>query len=636
MRVRTMVIGILAVIAMTFVIPRCDFFGIGTHVAHTYLPIAPIFIFFMLTLVLNSILRAFKCELAPTELLLIYIMMTMACGLGPGCIHYIMPTITAPYYYATPANRFAEVLHQYIPGWIVPKDPTVIKYYYEGLPAGTPLPWGAWAVPVFMWSLLMIAVISVGFSLATILRKQWVENEKLVFPLVQIPLEMVKQEEGAPTSLPPLFRNKLMWLAFLIPAILYTFRGLHFYFPIVPDTGGLMTKFIPFTEKPWNSLQNIFLQILFTTIGLTYFVPSSVSFSIWFFFLVFQLETLIGAILGFPMPYFPGEAFNRAFHGYQVAGGIIALAFLSFWAMRHTITGMFKKACSREKSSEATSFRLTFAGIICGFIIICFWGVAAGVKLWTVVLYFLIFFSIITVVSRLVAEAGLFYVGYKIFPFEVMMPFTGTKSVGGPGLITSVMWNQGIQREFRVDTMPFFLNNMKMADVAKIDKRSALTGVWVAVFVGLIAVWVNYLALFYKYGAVNIGSWTTGFAQNAARSATSYIVSPLAPNLKDVMTMAIGAGVTAFLFFMTRVFLWWPFHPIGFVMAGSYSIYHMWWPVFIGWLAKVLILKLGGIKVFQKLVPFFMGLILGECVIIGTWVCIDLALGTRGNFLIWL
>jgi hypothetical protein len=100
--------------------------------------------------------------------------------------------------------------------------------------------------------------------------------------------------------------------------------------------------------------------------------------------------------------------------------------------------------------------------------------------------------------------------------------------------------------------------------------------------------------------------------------------------------MIIGSAITVFLFVMRRLFLWWPLHPIGYVMAGSYSIYHLWWPTFIGWLAKFSVLKFGGLRTYQKLKPFFIGLVLGECVVVGGWVVIDLILGTKGNFLFWL
>ena len=643
MRPQVWIIGILSVIALGIVVPMCDFLGIGTHMAHSFMPIAPVFLLFFYILVLNVILKAFKVALKPVELLFIFGMMTIACGFGPGCVQYLIPAIAAPFYFASPTNKFAETLHQYIPDWMVPKNPETIRKLYEGLAPGEKIPWKEWLGPVTWWTLLILAVSFVGFCIVLLIRKQWLENEKLTFPLVNVPIEMVKEEGPNGQLIPALFKNPVMWIAFAIPAVLYSFRGLHFYFPAVPDTNGmLMMHWFQFTEKPWNQLSNFFMQNVFATIGLTYFVPSAVSFSIWFFYLLFQFQIIIGAIMGLQMVPYPGETFTRAFQAYQVSGGIIVLAVLLFWSMRHTLADIFRKiakgGATPEEKEEAGTYKFAFWGLIIGFAFICAWGVSAGMKLWTVLLYFLIFFAIVTVVSRLMAEAGLFYIGYKVFPFEFMLPFTGTQSVGGSGIMTSVIWNQGIQREYRVDTMGFFLNNMKMGETAKMNRKLLVSSMWVAILIGLPVAFFSVLSLMYKNGGVNVGGWwTTSVARDiVGRNAVRYITTPIKANVQDIITMVIGGGVTAFLFIMSRNFLWWPFHPIGYVMAGSYSICHLWWPTFLGWAAKTFVLRLGGLKIYQKLAPFFIGLVLGECVTIGGWVVVDLILGTRGNFLAWL
>lgn len=637
MRLRALLIGITAVIALSLVIPICDFLHIGTHIAHTFMPIGPVFLFFFFTLAFNTLLGLFRVKLAGRELLLIYAMMTIACGFGPGCMQYLIPAIAAPFYYAAPENNY-EILQRLIPDWMAPRNADTVKHLYEGSPVWASIPWKDWIIPMLWWSLLILAVALVGFCLAIILRKQWFDNERLVFPLVYVPVEMVKNEAGDKTSVPPFFRNRLMWLAFSIPMIIYTFRGLHFYFPAVPDSGRMLMVWLNFSGKPWNSLNMIFLQTVFTTIGLTYFVPTAVSFSVWFFFLFFQFQVLIGAILGFRMPFSPGEAFNRAFIDYQVSGGIIAFAVLSLWSMKSPLKDIFRKIWKPTDKEEVAIYRFAFVGLIGGFLFICLWGMAVGVKLWSMVLYFLIFFSIVTVVSRLVAEAGLFYVGYKIFPFEIMLPFTGTSPIGNAGLMAFVLFNQGIQREFRVDTMSFFLNNMKMGETENMGRRWLFLSMWLAILIGLPVAGFSVLRLMYTYGGVNVGGWwTVSVARDiACKNAARYITSPISPDPKNILTMVIGAGVTVFLFAMRRLFLWWPFHPIGYVMAGSYSIYHLWWPTFLGWLAKVFVLKYGGLKVYQKFRPFFIGLVLGECMVVGGWVVIDLILGTRGNFLFWL
>ena len=56
--------------------------------------------------------------------------------------------------------------------------------------------------------------------------------------------------------------------------------------------------------------------------------------------------------------------------------------------------------------------------------------------------------------------------------------------------------------------------------------------------------------------------------------------------------------------------VWWPLHPIGFPI--SLVIHKMFFTVLLAWLIKTTILRYGGPKLFGRLRPFFLGLIMGE------------------------
>lgn len=645
MRLRAILIGLVAVIILGIITPRCDFLRLGANLGSTYMPVGTVFLFFFFAFVLNALLKVFKVGLKPQELLLIYAMMSVASGLpSNGFVNYLIPSITGPFYFATPENRFAETLQKLIPDWMAPKNPDAIKYLYEGLPKGASIPWNVWIVPLFWWTLLMLAVALVMFSLAVIMRKQWVENEKLVFPLVYMPIEMVEENSTGQQSLAtPFFRNKLMWVFFAVPVIIYTIKGLHFYFPMVPDIPLFFNVRQFFVEKPWNAITRFHLRTIFSVIGLTYLVPVVTSFSIWFFYLFFEFQTLIGAILGFQMPIFPGGV-NKAFHCYQTAGGFITLTILLFWAMRHHLRDglkkIFKGGVTAEDKEESVSYRLAVLGIIGGLLFICFWATAAGVKLWTILLWLVIFFSMVIVTTRFVAESGLYYFMYHIFPFELMLPFTGSAPIGGPGIMTLLIFNQSIHREMRNALMPFFLNSFKMADTAKFKRSSVGLCMWLAIIVVIPVGYFSVLSMMYKYGALNTGGggwWFTIIPRDVVSArAVRYITSPVLPNLKDALTMGGGGLVTIFLFWMRRIFLWWPFHPAGYIMAGINGTGEIWWSVFIGWIIKLCTLKFGGIKIYRRFMPAFLGLVLGEFVTLGGWVIIDLITGARGNTLLFL
>ena len=80
---------------------------------------------------------------------------------------------------------------------------------------------------------------------------------------------------------------------------------------------------------------------------------------------------------------------------------------------------------------------------------------------------------------------------------------------------------------------------------------------------------------------------------------------------------------------MRMRFLWWPFHPIGYAISGSWSMNLVWMPMLIAWIAKGSILKWGGLRLYRTLLPFFLGLILGDIMMGCLWSLIGIVLGVE-------
>ena len=88
-----------------------------------------------------------------------------------------------------------------------------VSWFFESLPAGVDLPWDIWIVPLFWWGTLVVATLTLCIALISIFRKQWVEKERLNFPLVDVPLLMMEGSEDG-RKLPAFMRNKLFWIGF--------------------------------------------------------------------------------------------------------------------------------------------------------------------------------------------------------------------------------------------------------------------------------------------------------------------------------------------------------------------------------------------------------------------------------------
>jgi hypothetical protein len=71
-------------------------------------------------------------------------------------------------------------------------------------------------------------------------------------------------------------------------------------------------------------------------------------------------------------------------------------------------------------------------------------------------------------------------------------------------------------------------------------------------------------------------------------------------------------------------FYWWPIHPIGYLTAYSSSMRILWFSFFIGWLCNAVCMRYGGVILFKKLRFFFIGLIIGDLLMGGTWAIVGL------------
>jgi hypothetical protein len=111
----------------------------------------------------------------------------------------------------------------------------------------------------------------------------------------------------------------------------------------------------------------------------------------------------------------------------------------------------------------------------------------------------------------------------------------------------------------------------------------------------------------------------------------SMLRNPRQADLVGMQFVGIGSLFALFLAIMRMRFVWWPFHPIGYAVAFTERTIHwIWAPMLVGWGAKVLALKHGGVRTYRKFLPFFLGLILGDFFMGGFWGVIGLSSNAPG------
>ncbi len=286
---RAFVLGCCLTLLVSAGSPYGHFHMHGSFMAFGFHTIGAMVLLFVLAGVVNPLLKLIRqgAHLSRGELLLVYIMMVMASPIATLFTWQFLTQITAPFYFATPQNNWQEVIQPHMPGWLVP-DPKAIAPFYEGLGSNQPVPWEAWLPAFAAWLPFIGAMFLVMITAMVILRKQWVENERLIYPLVQVPLAMT-EEDSRQTRLGPFFRNPVMWAGFLVPAVYGTLHGLHMYFP-----GGLpiaqdVDLVPPFYMDLFRESILLRFKLRLNIIGFFYFLKTEVALSLWLFNFIAQM-----------------------------------------------------------------------------------------------------------------------------------------------------------------------------------------------------------------------------------------------------------------------------------------------------------------------------------------------------------
>jgi len=118
--VRSVTVGLLLSVGCGLIVPYMDHYMRGTFIGGQHLPPGAVFMLMMLVLIINPLLRLISRRLAFSqgELLVVYAMLLISTLIpSHGGESVFVPVSVSAFYYATPANRWAQLFFQYIPDW---------------------------------------------------------------------------------------------------------------------------------------------------------------------------------------------------------------------------------------------------------------------------------------------------------------------------------------------------------------------------------------------------------------------------------------------------------------------------------------------------------------------------------------
>lgn len=581
----------------------------ASRITLTHLPVAALFPFFVVVMLLNPALKFLNPRYAfnKQELIIIFFILLTASAIPAWVFSsYWLSPISGLYYNATPENQWMATFFEYIPTWLIVSDEAhAVQWFYESLPEGqsvnSAVLW-SWAIPLVWWITFYFAIFVVGISAMVMLRKQWVEHERLTFPLAQIPLLLV---DGADSKqwLPGIMSSRLFWYGFGITLALHLWN-IAGYFDIVPPIRIGMSNTGSFRIA--ESFPAIPFKFSFLAAGVAYFTNLNVLSSMWMFFLTMTVQEGLMARIGVPN--------TAAVVKSQHAGGFFIFVLFSLWmARRHlkdVILKAFGKAPHVDDSREFFSYRKAVIGFGLGLLYIVCWLYTTGMSLGIIAFMMGSLLLMWVGVTRIVAETGLVFLDLPYEAHDFTVQVIGSGSISSQDLTTLAL-GETYARNWRT------LGMCAMAHFTKVDYETGNKnkGAFSTLSLALIAAFVVAVGytLYLGYEVSGASNFIEpAFKAGATRpynNLVKFINNRQALTGTEMSFFGLGGLISALLIMAHHRLPWWGLHPIGFAVVKSPFMVSSFTAIFTAWLVKSILLRLGGIELYRKAIPAVIGML---------------------------
>lgn len=559
---------------------------------------------------LNAVLRrvAPKWVFSRSEVLTVYVILVIASALGGhDQLQILFTTITWVFRNATAENGWEDELFPHIPRHLVVSDErTLERIYLGGSTLYAPGRLDPWLGPLGWWLGFAVVLVWTLLCLMAIFRPQW-DRERLNYPIAQAPLDVTS------ASLRP-FSSSLFWIAFGLAATIQMVRLAHNLWPEVPAIN-IGVRNYTFKGMPLSAAGAIPISSYPFSYGMAYLLPIQLSFSVWFFFLFARLEMVLSAMMGHTQwrgfPYIQEQG----------VGAYFGVFLFVLWAARGHLARMWQAAVGgeamrkEESLHEPLSAPVAVWGFLGGVALLIAFSMSAGMSPLTAVLFFGLFLAIVLTLTRIRAELGLPTIEmYQVGADDILQNVAGGAAWSKPDLAVMSLYFW-LVRTHRQLPMPVHADVLRIGRQSGIDLRQiAALIIGVSVFAVICSFWAH-LHVMHQVGyesAKFTGPAGWAFGNDPWRKLDSWLTNPREAKLAASFAYLYGVGFTLLLAALRTRFVWWPFHPVGYLVSGSFGLFRLWLPIFLTWLIKSLLLRYGGLSAYRKAYPFFLGLILGE------------------------
>lgn len=503
----------------------------------------------------------------------------------------------------------------------------VIGPFIDQLGEGQSIPWKAWAGPLVAWSGFLVPWFLMMVATAVIFYGYWRDNERQPMPLLTAHQALIDLPDGG-GRIPIVFRSRLFWVACAIVFLLHFLsQGARFWSGVVPGFPLSWNLSPCLTEMPWRSLPWGMKSgtLYFTFIGIAFFVPRRVSFSLWFGQLVYGIYIMLRVAYAPPMNYASVNDFRAA--------AFMTFPLLVLFLARHHLVRVAGTLVRRPKTVEERSYRIAAASLIAGMAGVFAWLMWVDVPPWWAAGLTTIAFLSSLALMRVLTETGLplFFPGGEVVGSFLHLIPTAWRTLAGMYFsgILAVWFGPG-QRVCVGAVAAQSLGMNRDHKPAQHLRLGAL--LMVVLLISLVGSGMANLTVAYRNATdvrgERIASWGSQQFGQAERLLMETVSGKPAEKPGDHLpALLLGSGLTTVCYALYQFSPYWPIHPVAMLCVGSWSVMQATPSIFLAWLFKCLVLKYGGARVHRKVAPLFLGLVLGEVLALIFWC---LLAGYRG------
>lgn len=654
---RAIAVGLAGVVAVNLLTPFNNYVVANTDLIGSHLPLGLLLVFVFVVLVINAPLLRWRpgWALGRRELGLAMAMMLVGCAVpSVGLMRYLPGHLAAFWHFAAAESETRQLMATLdLPDWLFPtadgdrsRESVASDFFLAGgvqdrsfVARLRAVPWAAWLVPAVSWGIFLVGLWGAVLCIAVIMRQQWVENERLPFPIASVCTTLIEPPPPG-RVLNDLLRSRAFWIAAGLVFCTHMLTGLHKYLPTYFPKFQLRWDLASlFADAPWVFTSPFFKRsaIYFTIIGITYFVRSHVTFSLWSMFLMGQVARMV--VMSHGGEITPGMEQDHVL-GATLAMGAIVL-FIARQHLKLVVVQMFRGGGYRV---------IGWCFVACVTLAIG-WLMVAGTSFAGAAVSIGLLLVTAVVLMRVIGESGMLYI---LIPMPVNRPWL-ILGQDWPGGVTttprsyffSTLFQGAFAHDTRESLAGFATNALRVTDEDEPNtRRPAVRWGIVACLVlsltvafvvgGASTLWAhyNYAQSLHTPPESPIGSWGSYVMPKsyAIQGTQQYLARPGGtPEAHSrVAHVAFGAGMTSLLALLRLRVDGWPFDPIGFLLMSSWGVAQIWASLLVGWLVKMLLIHVGGPKMFYAARPVFIGLIIGETLAAGFWLTVSFIFALNG------